>query len=181
MPTDKTETNSQSNLDFRLMSLTYGVRDLLRPRRIVLTEVRIKTGFHVLDYGCGPGSYITPLAQLVGPTGRIYAVDVNPLAIRAVQRLVSKKGLTNVEAILSDCDTRLPPSSLDVVLLYDILHDLDEPDRVLAEVHRVLKTEGILSVSDHHMNGAKVAARITHGGLFRLSMKGKRTHSVLRV
>jgi ubiquinone/menaquinone biosynthesis C-methylase UbiE len=173
-------TNAKSSLDFRLMSLTYRVRDLLRPRSVVLVEVGIKTGFQVLDYGCGPGSYITLLAQLVGRAGKIYALDINPLAIRAVRRLVSKKGLVNVETILSGGDTGLPSSSVDVVLLYDILHDLDEPARVLEEVHRVLRKGGILSVSDHHTKGEGIVAEVTQGGLFRLSTRGKRTHSFVR-
>ena len=175
-----TGSRPQSNLDFRFMSLTYKFRDFFRSRMSILEEVGIEAGFHVLDYGCGPGSYLRPLAELVGSSGKIYALDVHPLAIQAVQRVVSRKRLTNVQSILSDCETGLPPNSLDVVLLYDILHDLDNPDGVLAELHRVLRPKGVLSVSDHHMKQDEIMARVTSGGLFKLSAEGKRTCNFLR-
>jgi ubiquinone/menaquinone biosynthesis C-methylase UbiE len=146
----------------------------------ILKEVGIKAGFHALDFGCGPGSYITPLAELVGKSGKIYALDIHPLAIRAVQRVASRKRLANVQTILSDCKTGLSPNSLDTVLLYDILHHLDEPDRVLAELHRVLRPKGILSVSDHHLKQDEIISRVTNRGLFKLSAKGKRTYSFSR-
>ena len=57
---------AQFNLDFRLMSLMFKVRDVVATRMRVLEEVGIEPGFRVLDYGCGPGSYTPPLAELVG-------------------------------------------------------------------------------------------------------------------
>ncbi len=166
-----------ASLDFKLMSLTYKVRDFLRPRINILEEVDIQPGFQVLDYGCGPGSYIIPLAKLVGVSGKIYALDLNPLATQAVQRLASKKRLTNVQTILSGCQTELPSNSVNVVLLYDILHDLDEPNGILAELHRVLKLEGVLSVTDHHLQEADIISHVTSKELFKLTAKGKRTYS----
>jgi ubiquinone/menaquinone biosynthesis C-methylase UbiE len=180
MPVKETKAKPKSNLDFRLMSLTYKFRDLLLPRMNILKEVGIEVGFYVLDYGCGPGSYIVPLAKLVGKSGKIYALDVHPLAIQAVQRLASRKRLDNVQTILSDCKTELPPNSVDLVLLYDILHDLDNASGVLAELHRILKPKGVLSLSDHHLKEEEIISRVTSTGLFRLSTKGKRTYSFLR-
>ncbi len=177
---EEAKAKPKSNLDFRVMSLTYKFRDFRLPRMSILKEVGIKAGFHVLDYGCGPGSYITPVSRLVGNTGRIYALDVHPLAIKAVQRLASKKGLTNVQTILSDCNTGLLPNSLDVILLYDILHHLDDYSTILTELHRILKPKGILSVSDHHMKQDEILSRVTSRGLFKLSAQGKRTYSFMR-
>jgi hypothetical protein len=48
------------------MAFTFKIRDFFRPRRDIVKEVGIKEGFHVLDYGCGPGSYVTAVAELVG-------------------------------------------------------------------------------------------------------------------
>ena len=146
-----------------------------------MKEVDIKPGFAVLDYGCGPGSYIAAAAELVGREGKIYALDIHPLAIQMVRNIAAKRGLTNVETILSDCKTGLPDSSLDVVLLYDILHDLSEPNEVLAELYRVLKPNGILSFSDHHMKESELMHWLTDGGLFRLSARGTRVYNFQRV
>jgi ubiquinone/menaquinone biosynthesis C-methylase UbiE len=169
-----------SNFDFQFMSLGYKIRDFFLPRMDILKEVGIKPGFHVLDYGCGPGSYIIPLAELVGESGKIYALDIHPLAIQKVQYIASKKQLKNVEAILSDCQTGLPDNTLDVVLLYDAFHHLSDPDMVLKELHRVLKPDGILSLSDHHLKENEIVSGVTNGGLFRLLRKGQRAYTFLK-
>jgi ubiquinone/menaquinone biosynthesis C-methylase UbiE len=169
-----------SNFDFQFMSLGYKFRDFFLPRKNILEEVGIKPGFHVLDYGCGPGGYIIPLAELVGESGKVYALDIHPLAIQRVQDIASKKQLANVETILSDCQTGLPDNSLDAVLLYDIFHHLGDPDEVLKELHRALKPNGILSFGDHHMDEKETMTELTKGQLFSLSRKGQRTYSFLR-
>jgi ubiquinone/menaquinone biosynthesis C-methylase UbiE len=169
-----------SNFDFQFMSVGYKFRDFFLPRLNILKDVGIKPGFHVLDYGCGPGGYIIPLAGLVGGSGRVYALDIHPLAIRRVQNIASKKQLTNVETILSDCRTELPDNTLDAVLLYDAFDHLSDPDAVLEEFHRVLKSEGILSFSDHHMKENEIVSEVTNSGLFRLSRKGQRTYTFLK-
>jgi len=170
-----------SNSHFKLMSLTYKFRDFFLPRKNVLKEAGIKPGFHVLDYGCGPGSYITPLAELVDKSGKICALDIHPLAIQMVQSIATKKQLTNVETICSDCKTGLPDKSIDVALLYDILHGLSEPNEVLGELHRVLKPNGILSLSDHHIKESEIVSQITDKGLFRLLRKGERVYNFSKV
>lgn len=170
----------ESNLGFRLMAFSYKFRDFFRPRIDILKEVEIEIGDHVLDYGCGPGSYITPISELVGKDGRIYALDIHPLAIQRVQRIASTKQLTNVETICADCKTGLPDNSLDAVLLYDVFHKLSEPDAVLEELHRVLKPNGVISFSDHHMKEDEIVSKVTKSGLFRLLRKVKRTYSFLK-
>ena len=80
-----------SNFDFQFMSCGYKFRDFFLPRKNILEQVGIKPGFHVLDYGCGPGSYLIPLAELVGMSGKIYALDIHPLAIQKAKDIASKK------------------------------------------------------------------------------------------
>ncbi len=169
-----------SDFHFKLMSLSLKLRDLLFHPGDTLKEVGIKPGFHILDYGCGPGSYIASASELVDESEKIYALDIHPLAIQMVQSIASKKQLANVETICSDCKTGLSNNSVDVVLLYDTFHDLNDPNRVLEELHRVLKPNGILSFSDHHMKENEIVAKITNRRMFRLSKKGKRTYSFLK-
>ena len=170
----------QSNLNFTLMSLSFRFRDFFSPRQNILKEVGIKTGFQVLDYGCGPGGYIVPLTKLVGKSGKIYALDANQLAIKSVKKMIIKKHLSNIETIHSDCKTGLPDNSVEVILLYDTFHDLKHPNDVLKELHRVLKAHGILSVSDHHLKESELVTSLTDSGFFRLSIKGIRTCSFLK-
>jgi ubiquinone/menaquinone biosynthesis C-methylase UbiE len=170
-----------SSLAFKLMSLVFKLRDLLRPRLDVLKEAGIESGFFVLDFGSGPGGYIVPLAELVGPSGKIIALDIHPLAVRTVKRIAARKRIGNIAIVQSDCGTGLPDNSVDVVLLYDVFHGLAHPADVLRELHRILKPEGRLSFSDHHMNEREVLARVTSAGMFRFVRKGKNTYSFAKV
>ncbi len=165
------------NIGFKCMSLAFKFRDFLLPRKFVLDEVGIQPGFHILDFGCGPGSYSVIASELVGRTGKVYALDIHPLAIQRIQNTVSKKKLTNLQTICSDCLTDLENSSIDVVLLYDTFHHLSNPDLVLEELCRILKPHGVLSFSDHHMKEETILTHVTGKGLFKLSRKGRKTYS----
>jgi len=171
-----------ANLRFKFMVAVFRLRDWRRPRREVLREVGIQPGFCVLDYGCGTGSYIRETTRLVGASGVVYALDRNPLAVRRAHQIAERDGLSNVRTILSDYATGLPDGSMDVVLLYDILHDLSDSEGVLGEIHRVLKPGGILSVSDHHLRPLTIIARLTSGRSPRFSLTSARrfTQSFVR-
>jgi ubiquinone/menaquinone biosynthesis C-methylase UbiE len=166
-----------SDFGFRAMAFMFKLRDFFRPRENIVGEVGLREGFHVLDYGCGPGGYVKPVADLVGESGRIYALDISPVAIQMVKKTAAKNQLTNVETILSDSNTGLPDDSIDAVLLYDVFHDLTDQNKVLEELHRVLKPDGVLSFSDHHIKEDETVSKLTKRGLFTLLRKGKRTYS----
>jgi ubiquinone/menaquinone biosynthesis C-methylase UbiE len=169
-----------SNRSFKMMTLSYKLRDLRLPRRKILAEVDIRPGFSVLDFGCGPGGYIRPLADRVGEYGEVYALDIHPLAVARVERIATRKHLSNVGTILSRCETGLDSGSLDVVLLYDIFHHLSDREGVLQELYRVLRPGGILSFSDHHMKEIDIVAEVTVGRLFRPVRRGRRTYTFSR-
>jgi ubiquinone/menaquinone biosynthesis C-methylase UbiE len=172
--------DKMSSISFRMMSVLLAIRDFVSPRMQVLEEAGIMQGFQVLEYGCGTGSYTLLAAGLVGESGKVYALDVHPLSIRTVEKKAAKEGSDNIETILSDCDTGLPDGSIDVALFYDTFHILSSPDKVLKEIHRVLKPNGIMSFSDHHMKEKEIVSRIEKDGLFRLSIQAKKTYSFIK-
>jgi ubiquinone/menaquinone biosynthesis C-methylase UbiE len=129
----------------------------------------------VLDFGCGPGSFSVAAADLVGSEGRVYAVDTHPLAISWVRRAAKRRGINHLEAIHGDRLPRVPEGSVDIALLYDVLHEIQEPAPTLGEIRRVLKRDGMLSVTDHHLEEAPLLAAVTSGGLFRFVGGGERT------
>jgi len=167
-------------LAFNMMSCMFRLRDLLLPRAEILKEAGIEPGFCVLDYGCGPGGYIASAAELAGKSGKVYALDIHPLAVQRVQDMARKRQLVNVETIYSNCETGLPDSSVDVALLHDIFHMLSDPQAILAELHRVLKRNGVLSLSDPHMGHDEIISGVTNGQLFRLLRRGERTYSFVK-
>lgn len=170
----------QSYLDFMIMAFFFMIRDIFKPRNRILSEVDIKPGDSVLDFGCGPGSYILPLSSMVGESGNIYALDVHPLSIIRIRGLIRENYLKNVTVIQSDCKTGIETDKVDVVLLYDLLHDLDRRMDVLSELHKVLKNGGILSVSDHHLKEDIIKTLITGTGLFSFKQKGSCTYTFVK-
>jgi len=155
-------------LGFYLMRLVFAVRDFFEPPASILANIGLQRGSTVLDYGCGTGCFTFAAAELIGPAGRVVAADANPVAVRRVRRVAAKKGLSNVEAVETDCATGLDGASVDVALLYDAFHLLSDPGAVLAELHRVLKPTGVLSMSDHHLEHEDILEGLTACGQFRL-------------
>ena len=170
------ERRQQSHLSFRLMALAFRLRDALWPPVRILQEAGVKPGMTVLDFGCGPGSFTLAAAGLVGPEGRVYAFDIHPLALASVRRGAAKRSLNNVHAIDSGALGGIPHGSVDLILLYDVLHDIPGDASALANLRQLLKLRGVLSVSDHHLKENTLIAAIANGGLFIPAGRGRWTY-----
>ena len=72
-----------------------------------LNKLDIREGQIILDYGCGIGSYTFPIAKLVGESGRVYALDKEPVAVTRIEEEAKKQGLRNIITILADRETGL--------------------------------------------------------------------------
>jgi ubiquinone/menaquinone biosynthesis C-methylase UbiE len=161
------------NFWFRGMEFLFKIRDRFHSPVKKLAEAEIKSGMHVLDFGCGPGSYSVAAAELVGETGKVYAVDIHPLAVERVQQRALKKGLKNIEAIRTDCQTGLRNNSIDLILMFDVFHQLKNPDSILEELARILKPNAHLALDDHHMKDAEILSKVSSKGFFRLFVRKK--------
>lgn len=172
-----------ARISLQLLCVIFGIRDFFSPPRDKLLEAGLSPGMRVLDYGCGPGSFSIAAAEMTGPEGVVWALDVNSRAVERTLRLAKGKGLANVRGVPSGCETGLDSASIDMVLLYDVFHDIGEGERggVLREIHRVLKPEGLLSFSDHHMDHDAIVRGVTESGVFTLAERKKRTYAFLPV
>ncbi len=158
---------------FKLMTWGFKNRDKKHPPLNKIKKTKIKMGDSVLDYGCGPGGYTIAAAEFVGKNGKVYAVDIHPLAIEKVKSRALERGIKNIDTILTDCDTQMIEGSVDSILLLDILHDLSDPDKILKELHRILIKDGWLAVDDHHLKDSEIIEQITHIKLFEFREKNE--------
>jgi ubiquinone/menaquinone biosynthesis C-methylase UbiE len=114
----------------------------------------IATGKGVADIGAGSGWFTTRAARRVGPNGVVYAVDINPEAIRYIDSRVHKEGLSNVKTILSKSDDPLlPKSAVDAVLLLKTYHEVADPIALLEHLRPALKPEAKVGIIDRNGNG----------------------------
>jgi ubiquinone/menaquinone biosynthesis C-methylase UbiE len=146
------------------MALEYRLKSDAEAVLGTLKDAGIQAGMSVLDFGCGPGRYSLPAARIVGSMGMVYALDLHPLAVKMVERTAEKARLSNICTIRSDCGTGLPKGSIDSVLLYDALHDVEDKEAVLKELHRVLKHQGTLCYKDHTLGGEPLLSLLRSNG-----------------
>jgi len=170
-----------SDFGFKMMSFLFRFRDIFSPPKSTLQEILIEPGSFILDFGCGPGSFSIAASEMVGKEGKVFALDIHPMAIEQVQNRASKMRLTNIETILSSCETGLEDSSVDIILLYDVFHHLKKRYDVKKELYRVLKPDGVLSFSDHHMEEEDIVSGMTKRGFFKLTRSEEKTYSFIKV
>ncbi len=114
----------------------------------------ISEGKSVADLGAGSGWFTARAARRVGPGGTVYAEDINPNAVSYIDARVKKEGLTNVRAVLgSPDDPKLPPASVDAVLLLKVYHEIAHPVQVMTSVKAGLKTGAKVGIIDRNGNG----------------------------
>jgi predicted methyltransferase len=117
----------------------------------ILEALAISTGSQVADIGAGGGFFTERLARKVGPSGRVFAVDIDDRhAIPKLKELVEKQSLTNVSVILSQpADPKLPVGTLDAALFVNAYHEVEPYREMLAHVLEALKPGGRLVVVDN--------------------------------
>ena len=127
----------------------------------------IQPGQTVLEVGCGTGFFTLPAAQMIGDQGRLVAMDVLAKYIERVSEKVRAAELKNVQVVKRDAlNTGLDAASIDTVLLFGVLPFPFLPlDRLLPEMHRILKTDGTMSVWLFPVSGL-VPQWIHQSGLF---------------
>jgi len=134
-----------------------------------LKKIPLKAGMAVVDYGCGPGRYTLPAARLVGSKGKVFAVDIQPLAINTIKEKAARESLTNIEAILVDSyNTGIQGSSIDLLLFIDTLHQIGDCDALFGEIHRLLKQDGLIFMDPGHMKMSRAREIVENTGLFTI-------------
>lgn len=130
-----------------------GREDRLQINR-VMDILSIASGKAVADIGAGSGWFTVRAARRVGPSGLVYAVDINPEAIRYVGARARKEQLQNVKTTLSQPENPLlPASSVDAVLLLKTYHEVAQPVTLLQKLRAALRPDAKVGIIDRNGNG----------------------------
>ena len=120
----------------------------------VMDLLGIVPGKGVADIGAGSGWFTMRAARRVGPGGTVYAVDINPEAIRYIDRRVRNESLSNVKTVLGKTDDPLlPAQAIDAVLLLKTYHEVADPITLLEHLRPALKPGARLGIIDRNGNG----------------------------
>ena len=128
-----------------------------------LDAIKLSKGDVVADIGAGVGYFTWRMAERVGPSGKVYANDIQPRMIEALKKNVAARRFTNVEAVLgADDDPKLPAGKIDLVLLVDVYHEFSKPRQMLAKIRESLKPSGRLVLLEYRKEDPAVPIRIEH-------------------
>lgn len=116
----------------------------------VIEDLDIRPGERIADFGCGAGFFSIPFGKRVGPTGRVYALDIRQEALEATQAKIKLYHLYNVETVRADLEipegSGLKNEAVDKVLVSNILFQVENREAVAKEAARILKKGGSLAV-----------------------------------
>lgn len=120
----------------------------------VMDLLGITAGKNVADIGAGSGWFTVRASKRVGPTGAVLAEDINPLAIEYIGKRIQQAGLTNVRTVLgAPDDPRLPPGSVDAVLLLKVYHEIATPVDMMKKLMPALRKDAKIGIIDRNGNG----------------------------
>lgn len=112
--------------------------------------LELKPGQAVADIGAGSGYFSWRMARQVGPSGRVFANDLQPEMLTILRTNMSVRQITNVVAVQgSITNVNLPAASLDLALLVDVYHECDHPREVIASLCDALKDGGRLVLVEY--------------------------------
>jgi ubiquinone/menaquinone biosynthesis C-methylase UbiE len=122
-------------------------REVFARRREIVEALGLRSGQAVADVGAGTGAFVWPIAEKVGPGGKVYAVDIAQPFLDHIAAGARERKLDNVVCIKGTHEaTYLPPESVDFAFLCDVYHHLEFPAKTLASIRRALKPGGALVV-----------------------------------
>ena len=130
---------------------------------VALNVLKIPKGASVADIGAGSGYITVRLAARVGPTGRVYANDVQPQMLNILARRLEMSKIANVTLIEGTIDDpKLPPASVDLALMVDVYHELSQPQAVLRHLRESLKPGGRLVLLEYRKEDPTVPIKPEH-------------------
>ena len=134
------------------------------------------------DVGCGSGYYSLRLAEAVGPTGKVYANDIQPEMLAIVRNKMKARNITNIEPIqCTVTDPKLPAGKIDLILMVDVYHEFSHPYEVMVELVKSLAPGGRIVFVEFRLEDPKVPIKLVHKMSKKQVLKEMEPHAVRHV
>jgi ubiquinone/menaquinone biosynthesis C-methylase UbiE len=147
-------------------------RDAWQRAPELIRQLRLKAGSIVADIGCHEGYMTIKLADVVKPSGRVYAVDVDAPKLESLNEHLDKRGIANVTTIKGDYDDpKLPAGKFDGVIILDTYHEMDDHDKILLHVKDALKENGRLVICEPIASSRRGLTRAEQEARHEIAMK----------
>jgi ubiquinone/menaquinone biosynthesis C-methylase UbiE len=128
-----------------------------------LDALNLKPGMVVADIGAGVGYMSLRMAKRVGPSGKVYANDLQPEMLSKLRENAAKAKITNVVTVLGDvADPKLPANTMNLVLLVDVYHEFSQPQQMLRKIRETLKPDGRLVLLEYRAEDPNVPINPEH-------------------
>lgn len=118
----------------------------------IVPQLHIPLGASVADLGVGTGAYAFILSRTVGPSGKVYACDIQKDMLARLENEIKDKGITNIQTVWSDVEnhqgTKLRDHSIDWVIVANVLFQVQDRDGLIKEISRILKPSGSVLLVD---------------------------------
>lgn len=133
--------------------------------------LNLKIGDQAADIGCHEGYMTFKLSKVVGPEGKVYAVDVEESKVKKVESLAAESKIKNITPIKGDYDNpKLPLNTLNAVIILDTYHEMDDHDEVLQHVFKALKPGGRLLLCEPIAESRRKSSRSEQESRHELGM-----------
>ncbi len=130
---------------------------------VALDAIKLAVGSTVADVGAGSGYMTIRMAKRVGPTGKVYANDIQPQMLSMLRQRLDKEKIGNVELVLGGYDDpKLPANTIDLILMVDVYHEFSEPQKMLRRMRDSLKTGARLVLLEYRKEDPSIPIRPDH-------------------
>lgn len=129
----------------------------------LLQSMQIKKGMTVCDLGAGNGYHALLMSEMVGSSGKILAIDIQPEMLELLNRRAKSAGIKNIETILGGiANPNIPPESCDLLLMVDVYHEISEPEKMLKHIHQSLNADGLVVLVEYREEDPQVPIKPLH-------------------
>ncbi len=122
-----------------------------QPPEKIMDAVGVRPGMRVGEAGAGRGYFTFPLAQRVGPQGRVFANDISSTSLDVIRERAAREGLSNIKTVLGETENpRFPEKDLDMIVMVYVLHELERPKPFAKNLHSYLRPGGLLVIVERN-------------------------------